>query len=423
MATIKAYIRPGKPGKQVNIRLRLSVGRNEIYYGTTKISILPEWWNPEKEELKNRLLLPGSLSRDSINSEIANIKERVLFHFNKERPTVPDWINDFLNPAIAPVKASAFFSYWDKYQTEAKVSEGRRRHLRVLRSMLERYASIRGVVLDIGTFEAVADFENFLRTEYLLVSKYPEIYEGVDVRPRGQNTLNSKLKILRAFFHWCRRQRITKNNPFDIYDFSPDVYGDPLPLLPEEVEHLLHFEPLTAFQRKIRDLFCLQCYTGCRVGDFMALRKDNLQGDILTYIPSKTLEAQPTTVYVPLHDKALKIIEAFGYPGGYLVPRINLTGENGYNKELKVLCREAGITRMVATINTVTRKPEMREMCDLVSSHTARKTFTNSNYKETQDQALISKMTGHSPKSKSFARYRGIDLDMLRAQINKTFGE
>jgi integrase len=60
-------------------------------------------------------------------------------------------------------------------------------------------------------------------------------------------------------------------------------------------------------------------------------------------------------------------------------------------------------------------------MCDVVTTHTARKTFTNSNYIETQDQNMISKMTGHSKNSRAFDRYRDIDLDMLRKQVAKAF--
>jgi len=154
----------------------------------------------------------------------------------------------------------------------------------------------------------------------------------------------------------------------------------------------------------------------------MSLRRENLDGDILTYIPQKTIKDNPVTVYVPLSDKALGIVRKYDFPDGYIAPRMNLNGKDGYNKQIKKLFEKAGLVRPVAVIDTITRKPEMRRLCDVVTSHTARKTFINSNYLETQDPNLISKMSGHVRGSKAFSRYHGIDVDLLRKQIKKAFG-
>lgn len=432
MATVKAFIRSSAQDKPVKVRIRLSAGRGETYYGVTSITVLPSWWSPEKEELKPRIAITGDQSKDDINALIRDAKDRVLRQFLSSKGALPpDWINLFLAGGSTQGnnadKDTGFFEIWDKYYEEVKVSEGRRRHVKVIIGDLKRFSEYSKQTFTITSFDQVADFELFLKSEHLTYKLYPEIYTDAKgkiskIAPRGQNTINAKLKLLRAFFTWARKNKFTKHNPFEFYGFAPDVYADPLPILPEEVDHLMAARDLTPVLEKTRDLFCLQCYTGCRISDYMSLRRENLDGDILTYIPQKTIKDNPVTVYVPLSDKALGIVRKYDFPDGYIAPRMNLNGKDGYNKQIKKLFEKAGLVRPVAVIDTITRKPEMRRLCDVVTSHTARKTFINSNYLETQDPNLISKMSGHARGSKAFSRYHGIDVDLLRKQIKKAFG-
>jgi integrase len=429
MATIKAFIR--STGPKALIRLRLSAGRKCIFYGITPIEISPSWWNPEKEELKARLLLPGDASRDEINARIRAAKDTVLAHFLNNQPTDKDWITSLLASAIpsnakgrsadpVPDEATDVLTLFDRFIHERQVSPGRRRHLEVVRTMIDRFSRVNGKSYRADNFPGAAKFEEFLREEHTISLLHPAIYPQA-LKARGMNTVNSKLKILSAFFHWARGVRATTNNPFDGYTFPREVYGDPVPLTTEEVNTLLQSD-LSGAMATIRDMFCLQCFTGCRIGDFRELRKENLVDGVITYIPSKTVADNPTPVFVPLPEVALTIIERLGYPDGYLVPRINVTGKAGYSKKIKQMVEDCGIDRAVTVIDTLTRKPVTRMLSQVISTHTARRTFINSNYKQTQDPALIGMMSGHSPTSRAFSRYRNIDMDILKQQIKKVFG-
>jgi len=428
MATIKAFIRTTVKGKPTRIRLRISDGRSITFYGITDVEVLPEHWDAAKEEIKGRVLLTGADSRESINGKIASLKNRLLAAYNSlenKSSVSPDWINSYLKPAEPAFSATTktLYDYFKIYRAEAKVSAARKKTTKVFGEMLRRYEAINGTLtFDDCTSSLVSRIEKFMREEYLHQDLYPTLYTKVrEIKPRGQNTLNDKLKILNAFFTWARRKKLLKTLPFEDYEFSSYVYADPVPLLPEEVEYLYTIKTLPDNLKVCRDLFCLQCYVGCRVGDFVKLRKGNVQEDILMYIPSKTIEDTPVTVYVPLTSPASALIAKYNYPDGKLMPFFNVNGKDGYNKKIKKLCTHAKLTRSVVVINPLTRQPETKQLCDVVSSHTARKTFINSNYLETQDQALISKMTGHAEGSKAFARYRNIDFDILRKQVAKAF--
>lgn len=425
MATIKAFIRSS--GKKAFIRLRLSDGRGVTFYGKTSIEINPQWWNPEKEEIKARLLLPGDFSREAINLKVDTAKRQALEYYNANRSEElsPDWITSLLDGTLQKAKRSDdICSMFDTFVKERTVSPGRRAHLVTLLAELKRFSLINGKQYTPDTFPDVKQFETFLFNEHELQTLYPSVYKDIrsKVEQRSANTVIGKLKILASFFAYLRQKKITTADPVPRGSIAAEVYSEPLPLTTDELNHLISFNGLSPEMSRVRDMFCLQCFTGCRVGDFMRLTRSNLTDDILTYIPAKTARQDPKRVYVPLPEQAFAIIERFGFPDGYLVPRLSLTGKTGYNKRLKQLLPLCGIDRPVTVLDPLTRQPVMKMMSELMTTHTARRTFINCNYAETQDPALISKMTGHSENSRAFNRYRTIDQDLLRKQIKKVFG-
>ena len=73
-----------------------------------------------------------------------------------------------------------------------------------------------------------------------------------------------------------------------------------------------------------RDIFIFQCLTGCRVGDLVQLKKNNIQDKVLTYIANKTANKNPRTVQVPLSRQAMMLVEKYDYlPGEKLFPFIS----------------------------------------------------------------------------------------------------
>lgn len=57
-------------------------------------------------------------------------------------------------------------------------------------------------------------------------------------------------------------------------------------------------------------------------------------------------------------------------------------------------------------------------LCDIASSHMARRTFIGNLYKKVKDPNIIASMSGHIEGSKAFARYRYIDDDIKQSVID-----
>ena len=78
---------------------------------------------------------------------------------------------------------------------------------------------------------------------------------------------------------------------------------------------------------------------------------------------------------------------------------------------------QAGLDRWVQILDPKTREPRQERLCDVATSHMARRTFIGNIYKKVRDQNLVSEMTGHRAGSAAFARYRTIDDDMRRDMV------
>ena len=79
---------------------------------------------------------------------------------------------------------------------------------------------------------------------------------------------------------------------------------------------------------------------------------------------------------------------------------------------LNIRCTAAAIDRPVMLRDTRTGEYYPRRICDIATSHLARRTFTQIAYAATGDQRLVSSMTGHAPNSRSFSRYSEVTRKM-----------
>ena len=169
-----------------------------------------------------------------------------------------------------------------------------------------------------------------------------------------------------------------------------------------------------------RDIFIFHCFVGCRVSDLMKLTERNITDGILEYTPHKTKDEgeTPVTAKVPLHEKAVAMVEK--YRGvdkkGRLFPFIS---SQKYNDAIKEIFAISGITRNVEVRNAKSGETEIRPINEVASSHLARRTFVGNAYKQVSDPNIICKMSGHVEGSKAFARYRNIENETLMDVISK----
>lgn len=285
--------------------------------------------------------------------------------------------------------------------------------------------SFPGFELSFAAFtpDFLARFELFLRDEHAISSRFPDILKPC--KPRGNNYMALLMRRLRAFSRWSAKEKGTPN-PFERYSVKSEIYGTPYYITVEERNRIADFD-LSAFPKLSvqRDIFIFQCLVGCRVSDLRKLTRANVSGGFLEYVPRKTKKERAETVRVPLNDRAklllAKYAESFSQgsfsQGSFSAPLFPFVSPQKYNDAIKKIFRLCGIDRLVTVLDPVTGEERKRPICEVASSHMARRTFIGNIYKKVKDPNLVGSMTGHKEGSRAFSRYREIDDEIKKTRF------
>ena len=426
MAKITASLSRAVDGRGLSeILLRVSVARGKVYRLQSGLFVPPSRWKDgaivlprletaEQRELRRTRDLLEDLERCLLDAVSAIGRDALT------RADLVGALDRFAHPGRGGSSAGPdFFPALEDYIATQKVSALRARHYAVIARALRRWEQYRGRPLSLDAFgkDDIRAFERFLEAEHRIAQdrRWAHLYGEPGCREvpgeRGRNTIIDYLVILRAFFHWARRQGLTENSPFDGYAVGSAVYGTPYYISIEELDRIrrtdLRRHPELAAQR---DIFVFQCLTGPRVSDLVSFTKADIVGGVLTYIPGKTAESKPRTVRVPLNATAREIVERYAdLPGDKLLPFIS---PQRYGYAIKRIFTAARLTRPVSVLDPLTRREVKRPLNEVASSHLARRTFIGNLYKQVKDPALVGALSGHAEGSTAFARYRDIDDDM-----------
>lgn len=415
------------------IMVRFSHGRIN-QRAKSGIFIRPEYWDVDNEcVMIPRLRVIGPEQRrllDELNekqTQIEDLRMSIMTAFVSTDFIDKGWLDNVIHPNRKDFgPASSFFATWDEFTESRHVSKQRKAMYSVVRDMLCRYETFSRLTspkfkltLDGMTAATINKFEIFLQNEHLYVDKYPHIYKGSKrdlPKTRGGNTLSDRISILRTFYIWALKNDKTKNDPFKTVEIKAPVYGTPIYITIEERNRILNTNMPSASLNAVRDIFVFQCLIGCRVGDLLRMTKDNIVNNAIEYIPRKTKDGNPVTVRVPLNKTAKMILER--YEDSKRTALLPFISAQKYNDYIKECFKYAGITRTVTILDQITREHKQVPICDIASSHMARRTFVGNLYKQVKDPNLVGALSGHKEGSRAFARYRAIDDEMKAELVN-----
>ena len=414
---------------EINIPLIQGDEREMLLEKRTKLKALTDYL----ENIINTSDNKSAISREQIEKEIKK------FYKPTRKNTIP--------------KEESFFDVMEKYLSTHKLSEPRRKNFKVIIRCLRRFELFKrkkdhkGFKLSFASMslDVLRQIEDFLKNEKDVFLKHPEIYEEFPYsakvaiktpkrkrpqtldeegsivpkgmpKPRGQNTIADIMLRFRSFMIWANDNEYTTNDQFKHYKVGEIVYGTPIYISNDERNKLLEADLSDNKELEIqRDIFVFQCLIGCRVSDLYKMTYNNIIDDAIEYIPRKTKEERAITVRVPLNKAAKQLIAKYqDYERTTLFP---FNTEQDYNRKIKEAFKRAGLDRMVTILDQQTREEVQKPLCEVASSHMARRSFIGNIYKKVKDPNLVGALSGHKEGSKAFARYRTIDDDMKKELI------
>ena len=374
--------------------LSVTYSKQRMFYYIGKRCHLKQW-NTENNELKRNQIAPDGQTSQKFNEDLSKIAVAVgelftIYEIAKVIPTPGQLREDLKKKLGKELKATDkedFFSRFDQYIREANLSSSRKASTRTLYNKLKKFNPDTSFEkLDLHSFQG------FLLKDCNL----------------SKNSSISILNSLRVFIRHANKNLYTHINPFESFKVDAEKYGKPIYITLEERDLLFNAEIEDTGLSVVRDVFIFQCFIGCRYGDLMRLKRSNIINGCIQYIASKTRSEKPRVARVPVTEKAMVILSRYDLSDGRLLPFITL---RHYNKFLKKLFLLVDLTRIVTLADKKTQIDIQVPICDLASSHMARRVFIGGLHKKNVKNEIIASMSGHVENSKAFSRYYDIDQE------------
>lgn len=406
---------------KAEILMRLHGGRDMDQRAKTGIMVDPALWDDENMRLKisRRFVTPATIEASDRQKDLDSLAAYVENRFLKERSDVcSGWLQATIYEFMHGSKADApdqkhllLADMCEKYPSSLiNPSDSIIGQYKMMASLLRRYASACNITLYIDTMteDDLDDLVAYMRVEDV---------DGKMIS-RSQNTINTKLKKLHAVFAWCKKKKLITATPFDNYTIPESVYGDPTFLTIAERDAIYAYKGLSPAKAIQRDIFIFHCYIGCRISDLMSLKKSNIvERDgirICDYSQQKLIGDSKDVISVPLSSVAIEIIDRYkDCKGDQLLPFISA---QKYNKSIKEILRSIGIDRNIVIVDSDTREIRNVPICDISSSHLARRTFTQHVFSATKSERIAAELTGHVEGSTAMKRYTKLD-DSMRKDV------
>lgn len=382
-------------------------GKKLVY--PLELKVRPQSWNFDQQCVKNIISEP---EKDYINKYLSDIKKHVIGVYTKgvanrtpiTREFIKESLDQFTNKSSA---VNGFFPFIEDFIKNAdkrtNANTGRLTNPRTIQkynttlTVLKEFAKIytRKVDFDTIDLDFYQDFLNYLTT----TKKYKV------------NTVGKYISTLKSFLNAAEDKGLTtradhKSKRFKVLMEDSTAIYSPEPELLKVYDH--DFSDNKKLER-VRDLFILGAFTGLRFSDFTNIREENIKGDNIELFQQKT----GAKVIIPIHKIVKDILKKYN---GKTPESISNQKLNEYIKEVY---KAVEIKEKVEVINTKggLRVIQSFKKWELVSSHTARRSFATNLYLKGIPAQTIMKITGHKTEA-AFLKYIRLDnkehADLLR---------
>ena len=374
----------------------------------------PSNWSKRTHRVKPLAL---NKSKDAINKQLNDLSDKISEWITSEttakrkpsKETLRSFLDSIFKPQTTGGKRGKYVgevdsfidSFIDKSGNRTNVKTGRKVGRATLYSYNRAFRYFR-------EFEANKRLHlSFSDIGLMFYEEYTEFLQG---RGLSVNSIGREIKTLKIFFNDAVIQGKEINKEY----FKKGVFkvtseeADNISLTEEELNRLYALDlSSNPTLDHVRDVFLVGCYTGLRYSDYSNLSSANVHGTIITLRQTKT----DCDVAIPLHPRVKAILDK--YNG--VLPKSMRTGKpltsQKFNKYLHKVCQtmlngkpcvygseSKRLTRGgVRVIRTLTR-------AEMVTSHTARRTFATLTYLTGMAATDIMRITGHKTEA-AFEKY------------------
>lgn len=368
--------------------------------------IEPKHWNTDKHNPKKYQRAKSSLvGAPELNSRLESIITTVKKVFGKYQDandhTMPNvaTLKDLLNLAFKRSQATSttFMVYFAKFIEKSQ--SGQRTNPQTNKSInkntIKTYQT---------TFNHLTAYEEMKKRKLLFDDIDQNFYDDykkflIFRLCLSTNSVGKDFQIIKVVMNEATDTKVNQNQAYKNRRFiTVRENTDSIYLNVEEIAELAALD-LSADQRleNVRDMFLIGCYTGLRYSDYSRLSSSNFVGGYIEMNQTKTGH----DVTIPIHRKVQDILNKYNgqLPRAYSNQKMNKhLKEIGSKLQSLQTITSITITKGGATITKQHHKYE------LLTTHTARRSFATNLYLAGRSPILIMSITGHRTE-KAFLRY------------------
>lgn len=416
--------------KETRLYAFLIVDRLHVAKLKTKHVVKPTDWDFDSQGKKDRLT-----GAAEFNAGLATLKTELLGQYDKLREGYPDatfpelttLLKQYVKDKELPkFSAQGFFEVMDEFikSLEGEVSPGTVKKFNTLKRSLtdftaanKRFKPLTFTMIDHSFYDA---YIKHLRTQ---------TPRGRQLRrPEGLQTgllndsIGKYISDLKNFCKWAEERGYNQNQTYT--RFKPISTGNRKRKAERRDIVTLTLDELTAFYQhdfsarpaleRVRDVFCFGCFTGQRWSDIERFNKDDLRGDVWSFIAYKTKKRQVIDM-CGFSAPALDILQKYNFT----LPVISL---QKFNDTLKTAGEAAGINTPVSIkrYSGVKEIETVQPKYYFMSSHMARRTCVSillNNFG--MAPSLVMEITAHTDL-KTLQKYLNTDRSARREAMSRT---
>ena len=392
------------PKKAYPILVRLNL-RSDRIEKSTKIKVKHSRWDSKNGMVTNK-------GKAGIDQDKAGFNEK-LDVFRKGLIKAREIINSM---DIVPSKENVWNEFL-RLQKQEQLKKHANSQTLGFHSAQKQYLQHLKTNKELSTFKNVrstfSDLERFEKKEYpldysLIGNRFrndlKDFLQGNNDRSHlgiSDVTFNKKLKHIKMFMSWSYKLGHHTSILYRDMEMVRILSKSPkYALTKDELDTLkqLDLSPKKHLE-KARDIFVLGCEIGQRFSDYRRISKIHLlESEGIKFVKLKQKKTSKD-VTIPLSSDAEAILKKYDYS---LPPIL----EPILNRYLKIICKKAGFNEEMECYSQVRGKDirSVKPKHELISTHTARRTFATLKIKEDVPSDVVMMITGHTTQA-SFNQY------------------
>lgn len=451
MASFIYEIRTKQKDTKTDVKIRIRFahyfdGKRKELYALSGMVLLKEAWDADKGCVKYKLI--DKKDADNIytkaQSTLNEIKDFVFERYNMLTDSNTLFTSEWLQGVVD--------EYWD---IRRQILEDEKRAVEeiankeTLTQYIARYQreiadgsrlTNKNTIYKLGTVKAVkASMVQF--AEYQKATKHRLNFEDVDLafyrkytawltkKGYTTNSIGKCIKDLKTILDNAKDDGLHSNEEYKNKKFRVTAEeADNIYLTQAELNAIAQVDlsGMAKGYTDARDVFLAGCYLAQRVGDYNHLTPDNIVVEKSKQITpdNKVAEVEITYVVITQQKTTARVKIPANKAMRELLTRYNnqlpYIWEQKLNQYIKVVARMAGITQVeqVSTTKAGSKDTAFVEKCELVKSHTARRTGATLMYLSGMDVYDICKITGHT-SIRNLRKYIKADELDVAEKINK----